>query len=469
MLKDNASNIKAYTRNIFKTAQAAVSHVELYIPEIDPVTTDVHHDRGDHNHIYKRIASSTRNGNCEALDYAAYGDVLHDPKSGLTHVPLVGERKQSFADSEWLLSYHVVDSLQRLGYKTEAKCVKRMDENLPFHYFTLNGRYKQEYPSFDEWGRIVDKSTSDDPEVGPDEESDESVISLNTYPTFKEFCCFLTTEARIACHPVTSQQSLKSEETSNLDKKKWILKSGGIGARSFAIGSNEEQRGRQTNKQVDEQDIVKSKPRCSYCKEEHELDTCVKFLEISIPNRQAFIISKRLCWGCLKWGHSNHSCQRKKNCHTCGEVHPTALHRDKPYQGKPYGNLKLKEVPKPNEEVNSQENTTSNCIEVLDMKATGEPVSHSLIVPVWVHHSNDTSRKILTYALLDDQSDACFIKDSALKALGINGPEVELKLSTVLAQKKIKSRKITGLVVRGVNKTVDIALPRTYSRDIIPA
>jgi hypothetical protein len=78
-------------------------------------------------------------------------------------------------------------------------------------------------------------------------------------------------------------------------------------------------------------------------------------------------------------------------------------------------------------------------------------------------------RKILTYALLDDQSDACFIKDSALEALGINGPEVELELSTVLAQKKIKSRKITGLVVRGVNETVDIALPRTYSRDIIPA
>ena len=116
-------------------------------------------------------------------------------------------------------------------------------------------------------------------------------------------------------------------------------------------------------------------------------------------------------------------------------------------------------MPKPNEEVNSQESTISNCIEVLDTKATGEPVSHSLIVPVWVHHSNDMGRKILTYALLDDQSDACFIKDSALEALGINGPEVELELSTVLAQKKIKSRKITGLVVRGVNETVDIALP----------
>ena len=70
------------------------------------------------------------------------------------------------------------------------------------------------------------------------------------------------------------------------------------------------------------------------------------------------------------------------------------------------------------------------------------------MVPVWVHHRNDLQKKIFTYALLDDQSDACFIKDSALKMLEINGPEIELELSTVLAQKKIKSQKITGVVVR---------------------
>ncbi|CAB4010751.1 Hypothetical predicted protein, partial [Paramuricea clavata] len=71
----------------------------------------------------------------------------------------------------------------------------------------------------------------------------------------------------------------------------------------------------------------------------------------------------------------------------------------------------------------------------------------------WVHHANDTGRKILTYALLDDQSDACFIKHSALDSLGINGPEVELELSTALAQEKINSRNVAGLVVRGLNET----------------
>ena len=77
----------------------------------------------------------------------------------------------------------------------------------------------------------------------------------------------------------------------------------------------------------------------------------------------------------------------------------------------------------------------------------------------------------MMYALLDDQmqSDACFIKQTAFDKLGIEGLEVNLKLSTVLAEEEITSQKINGLVVRGVNEGTEISLPCTYSRDIIPA
>lgn len=227
--------------------------------------------------------------------------------------------------------------------------------------------------------------------------------------------------------------------------KKRGLKAGGAGASCFVTGSNVERSGGRQAKeqgiQANQQDIVKPKPKCINSKEEHELDTCAKFMKISIPNRRAFIISKRLCWGCLKWGHSNCSCRRKRSCRTCGEVHPTALHGEKreSNQTKPDRSPKPNEASKPEKNVNSQQSTVSNCIEVHDTKDTGEPVSHSLIVPVWVQHSNDSDKKILTYALLDDQSDACFIKDTTLEELEIDGPEIELELSTVLAQEKIKS------------------------------
>ena len=59
--------------------------------------------------------------------------------------------------------------------------------------------------------------------------------------------------------------------------------------------------------------------------------------------------------------------------------------------------------------------------------------------------------KFMTYALLDDQSDTCFIKQTAVDKLGVSGPEVHLKLSTVLAQ-----------------QTIWCIRKATYTREIIP-
>ena len=94
------------------------------------------------------------------------------------------------------------------------------------------------------------------------------------------------------------------------------------------------------------------------------------------------------------------------------------------------------------------------------MSSHADLVSHSLIVPVWFHHESNPDNKIIVYALLDDQSDACFTKTSALEQLDVSGPEVHMKLSAVLAEEDITSEKITGLVVRGVNESTDICLPR---------
>lgn len=39
----------------------------LYVPEVDPVTGLVHHERSDHNHLLKRIANHLREGGCDGL------------------------------------------------------------------------------------------------------------------------------------------------------------------------------------------------------------------------------------------------------------------------------------------------------------------------------------------------------------------------------------------------------------------
>ena len=87
----------------------------LYVPEIDPVTGSEHHERGDHNHILKRIAGCTRNGNNPELNFEAFVEAMRAPNTGLTYTALAGKRKQSVVDAERLLSYHVAEFFREKG------------------------------------------------------------------------------------------------------------------------------------------------------------------------------------------------------------------------------------------------------------------------------------------------------------------------------------------------------------------
>ena len=96
----------------------------VYVPEVDPITGIVHHEREDHCHILKRIAKHTREGSYMALNLDAFDEAMQDSKTGLTHTALVGKRKQSVIDAEKLLSFHVAAFLDEKGYKREAEYVQ---------------------------------------------------------------------------------------------------------------------------------------------------------------------------------------------------------------------------------------------------------------------------------------------------------------------------------------------------------
>ena len=96
----------------------------LYNSEVDKVMGTLRHDRSDHNHLVKRVAKSVREGKDNKLNYESFDAALLDSQSGLTHAALIGKRKQSLADAERLLSYHVVASLRKNGHEREAKHVE---------------------------------------------------------------------------------------------------------------------------------------------------------------------------------------------------------------------------------------------------------------------------------------------------------------------------------------------------------
>ena len=96
----------------------------LYVPVIDPISGDIHHERSDHNPQLKRIAKATREGNNSDLNYERFDEALRNPMTGLTHVALVGTRKQSVPDAEKLLSFHVAKFFKDNNYLPEAENVE---------------------------------------------------------------------------------------------------------------------------------------------------------------------------------------------------------------------------------------------------------------------------------------------------------------------------------------------------------
>jgi len=92
----------------------------------------------------------------------------------------------------------------------------------------------------------------------------------------------------------------------------------------------------------------------------------------------------------------------------------------------------------PREGCSSNESTTpeavSNCA-----NAPISNVINSMVIPVWLHHKDHP--QVLVYVLLDNASDTTFVKSSVLKKLGVEGPEVNLKLYTMHGRRRYQSRK----------------------------
>ena len=178
------------------------------------------------------------------------------------------------------------------------------------------------------WSRVVDDWIAED-------EFEDSAVLRTTgkrvkigFPPFAEFCKFMRREARIACNPVTSPQALKVEEAKDKvypGRGNYIARERrNFGARIMVTGSSE----------VRGSTVKNSSPTnargitCAFCKDNHELDLCEKFLKIALSERKKFAQTNALCWGCLKWGHVYKECRGKKTCRTCNRRHPTSLHDD---------------------------------------------------------------------------------------------------------------------------------------------
>ncbi|XP_067432783.1 uncharacterized protein [Thunnus thynnus] len=281
----------------------------------------------------------------------------------------------------------------------------------------------------------------------------------NQFPSFSQFVKFLTREAKIACNPVTSLQSLKQTDA---EKTKY-QRPQSLGAKTLTTNSNE-----------------RTNMSCIFCqKSGHTLHKCRKFMEKPVPDRIKFVQTERLCFGCLKSGHHSKSCNSRSVCDVCHKRHPTCLHAVRPKeeqnplqakqtqsQEKPSTSQeKHQERPQSTQPKGTTTAATSNRV-ILEEANT----QTAAIIPVWLSSTSQAAQEVLVYALLDSQSDTTFILSEVAETLEVNKRQVKLKLSTMTSRTTlVSSQRVDNLQVRGFYTDKKISLPPVYTRDFIPA
>ncbi|GFS33645.1 integrase catalytic domain-containing protein [Trichonephila inaurata madagascariensis] len=65
---------------------------------------------------------------------------------------------------------------------------------------------------------------------------------------------------------------------------------------------------------------------CSYCQNNHNLNKCDAFQNLSVQKRVNFVKSNNICFNCLTQFHRKSACKSTNKCRKCGKSHHTLLH-----------------------------------------------------------------------------------------------------------------------------------------------
>ncbi len=274
----------------------------------------------------------------------------------------------------------------------------------------------------------------------------ERLDESGEYPSFSCFTRFIQKEARIACNPVASPLLIKA--TDDRQPK-----------RTRALHTNTK-RNNPTEK-VEKVFSSKSKPPCPICKDEmHGVVKCPTFAAKSLEDKKAFIRENNLCYGCLRKGHNSKDCKMRHSCGICSRRHPTCLHEERENRS-----VEAKEK----QSTSTDKGTSQDEIKVTSHAVSQRVFATSSIVPVFMPSVNEPQKEVITYALLDTQSDSTFVLEDLLEELNVETKPVQLKLSTMTAvDTPIASKGVYGLQVRGLQSEKQIQLHQAYTRGFIP-
>ena len=268
------------------------------------------------------------------------------------------------------------------------------------------------------------------------------------FPSFEEFTNFIGEEAKKACNPSSSYTAIYGKSKEPLAHEKSFRKpmQRTVLMTKHDNNNNESMKSEKAtkNKKVEKSQI------CVYCKEKHNVDSCKEFMSLDVKKRNQFCVKNKVCTGCLKPGHTYYDCFYADICEVCRRYHPTILHDE--------------ELRKKADAKYAQHNKITN--KIINRYTSGN--INSMIVPVKITNK-ENNKSVNVYALLDEQSDACFIEENLLDNMNATGEESIINIITMIGNNRLKCKKIYSLTVEGLQTGKVVDLPCVYSRQTIPA
>ena len=295
----------------------------------------------------------------------------------------------------------------------------------------------------------------------------------NAFPSFSVFVKEVTFHAERMNIPQTSQMAPVSGNRRNVTSPPVTPSRGGLQSfkrrgqsspvTAFATHTNPDcEQSLEGNKPIEnstqlassQSQVTPATPKPAFCPfhrtKSHNLDKCQKFRELDFAKRRDFLLRYRLCFNCAKsTEHTSRNCsQGSSNCEICGNKHSTLLHD-------------------PSRPENQTTPTSSACTQVCNR---GPARSYARIVLLKVSDRSVSSKEVMTYAVLDNQSTDVFVTNSLLNELDVSGQEVNVQVNTIVGTNTLWMRKVSGLQIQDVNEEHSpVKVPYAYAQESIPA
>ncbi|XP_069133524.1 uncharacterized protein [Argopecten irradians] len=280
-----------------------------------------------------------------------------------------------------------------------------------------------------------------------------------SFPPFSYFVTFIKDMARLLNDPSFSIEGQKSTSGEVRNPKKTDNRS--ITVKKTEVTSKE--------KELDTKMCPLHNSRT------HFLNECRDFGRRPIEERKNLLKEHKICFKCCTTDkHIAKDCKVQLSCSVCGRKrHLTVLHerRDSDHtRNKENLTNPRNQVEKHNqvETHQSSENQKVNthCTLVCGDGFHGRSCSNIVLVEVF--SEDEPSKRVSTYALLDDQSNRSLASTELLDSLGMAGREIEYTLTSCSGRSKLTGRKAIGLVIRSSEGSTMYSLPPLIECNNIP-